>query len=360
MEMFGNCSHSTHNNTEFMRHSVHAYNMNHSSTEHITSTHQHNRSISHSQTMRYVHSQVHSNCLSLDANPWWVFVFVLSSLSPLRRQVILESSGSLSPSMPLPQLLCENPDYLPPALPPKRQRVNSKTINSLNTPPSSPKMLLNESIEENAESSSPNQNNNNVHSRNSLASDTLSNSSKPLTPVTPTTPSFAAAPSIISSKSANIPLVSHTMDESMIKSPKVIKGPTQISERNNHVADADVRPPIYSNDNPNTNSRFLDENQYIQLYDGDGGSNDKYKSKNGIDIGGGDKVKMESDGTGGNSNTSSITINSNSKTKNNNNNSNTSDNNEHGDDSNVVVLRHPSASIHSQKVCLIIGFLSSR
>lgn len=282
------------------------------------------------------------------------FRFFLSSLSPLRRQVILETSGSLSPSMPLPQLLCENPDYLPPALPPKRQRVNSKTINSLNTPPSSPKMLLNESIDENAETSSPNQNNNNVHSRSSHQSDTLSSSSKPLTPVTPSTPSFVAAPSIISSKSANVPLVSHTFttDESIIKSPNVIKGQTQTSERNNHVADADVRPPIYSNDNRNTNSRFSDENQYIQLYDGDSGSNDKHKPKNGIDIGGGDKVKMDSDGAGGNSNTSSITINSNSKIKNNNNNSNTSDNNEHDDESNVVVLRHPSASIHSQKVCL--------
>lgn len=61
MEMFGNCSHSTHNNTEFLRHSVHTYNINHSSTEHIASTQQHNRSISHSQTMRYV---LHRNDLS--------------------------------------------------------------------------------------------------------------------------------------------------------------------------------------------------------------------------------------------------------------------------------------------------------
>lgn len=48
MEMFGNCSHSTHNTTEFLRHSVHTYNVSHSSSEHIT----HNQNITHSQTMR--------------------------------------------------------------------------------------------------------------------------------------------------------------------------------------------------------------------------------------------------------------------------------------------------------------------
>lgn len=58
MEMFGNCSHSTQNTADFMRHSVHTYNMNHASSEHINATskhmHQHSRIISHSQTMRYV------------------------------------------------------------------------------------------------------------------------------------------------------------------------------------------------------------------------------------------------------------------------------------------------------------------
>lgn len=280
------------------------------------------------------------------------------SLSPLRRQVILESSGSLSPSMPLSQLLCENPDYLPPALPPKRQRANSKTLNSLNTPPSSPKMCLNESNDEIAETTSQHLNRNNVAGKkNSLASDTLSNSSsKPVTPVTPTTPSFAVTPSITPSKSANVPLVSHTSPSNNLtmKSPTTItiKGP------NNNATDIDVRSPIYSNDNSSNtnNSRYSnDTNHYIHLYDGGSANyNDKHKqpnNKNGIDNDSdSDKTKIDGDGAGSNS------INSNSKMKNNininnNNNSNTSDNNEHDDES-IVVLRHPSASKHSQKVRL--------
>lgn len=53
MEMFGNCSHSSHNTSEFLRHSVHTYNVTHSSAEHIT----HNHNITHSQTMRYVFTE---------------------------------------------------------------------------------------------------------------------------------------------------------------------------------------------------------------------------------------------------------------------------------------------------------------
>lgn len=294
------------------------------------------------------------------------FFFLLSpftSLSPLRRQIILESSGSLSPpSMALPKSLCDNLDYLPPALPPKRQRANSKTMNSLHTPPSSPKMCLNESIDESAETSSQTQNNNHVHGKCSLVSDTLGTSSRSLTPVTPTTPSFAATPTITQSKSANVPLISHTSatENSSIESPTMMKAPTESFEPNNHVADADVRTPIYSNDNSNTNSRYSDENHYIYLYDGGGGDacNDKHKpNKNGIDSGtSGGKAKVDSDGGGSNINiTSTKTINSNSKIKNNinnNNNSNTSDNNEQSDES-VVVLRHPSASMHSQKVRMV-------
>ncbi|XP_031627497.1 guanine nucleotide-releasing factor 2-like isoform X6 [Contarinia nasturtii] len=130
MEMFGNCSHTSHNNSEFVRHSVHTCNLNHHSTsstsvDHFTasSNQQHNsRYISHSQTM---------------------------SLSPLRRQVIMESSDSLvSQASSLPPKMSENPEYRPPpALPPKRHRTSAK-LNNLNiTPPSSPKLILSESIE---------------------------------------------------------------------------------------------------------------------------------------------------------------------------------------------------------------------
>lgn len=58
MEMFGNCSHTTHNNSEFVRHSVHTCNLNHHSTSvdqfstSTTAQQLNNRYISHSQTMR--------------------------------------------------------------------------------------------------------------------------------------------------------------------------------------------------------------------------------------------------------------------------------------------------------------------
>lgn len=48
MEIFGNCSHTPQNSSEFLRHSVHTYNVSHSS-EHIT---QSLSKISHSHTMR--------------------------------------------------------------------------------------------------------------------------------------------------------------------------------------------------------------------------------------------------------------------------------------------------------------------
>src|SRR6202012_4954763 len=55
------------------------------------------------------------------------------SLSPLRKQTIIESA-STSPI-----------DENPPALPPKRQRVNSsKTASIISTPPSSPKLAQTE------------------------------------------------------------------------------------------------------------------------------------------------------------------------------------------------------------------------
>lgn len=61
------------------------------------------------------------------------FPYSIPSLSPLRKQTIIESTSS-SP-------IEENP----PALPPKRQRVNSsKTASIICTPPSSPKLAQTE------------------------------------------------------------------------------------------------------------------------------------------------------------------------------------------------------------------------
>lgn len=266
--------------------------------------------------------------------------------------------------MPLPQLLCENPNYLPPALPPKRQRGSSKTLTSSSTPPSSPRSPLNESIDENAEVFTQNlnyNNNNNITpSKNVHALDTFGDSSsQPLSPVTP-------------SALSNIPNVQllcqqSTIEMPPIKSPTMSKGPSASIEPINHVTDVSVRPPIYSNDMSSAMSRFSDENHYKYLHDGD-----KHKpTKNGIDsvVGGknGDGVVSNIDTTlsamssivtttsapttttATTTSTSTATLNSNSKPKNNisnsNSNSNISDNNEN-DDGGIVVLRKPPASKH--------------
>ncbi|XP_055301065.1 guanine nucleotide-releasing factor 2 isoform X14 [Sitodiplosis mosellana] len=150
MEMFGNCSHTS----EFVRHSVHTCNSNHHSTSSTSvdqlttnsSQQQNNRYISHSQTM---------------------------SLSPLRRQVIMESTDSLASHASLPPKIFENPDYRPPpALPPKRLRTASR-LNDLNiTPPSSPKLILSESIETPTNNDLSSQsNNNNVLNNNRIKLD---------------------------------------------------------------------------------------------------------------------------------------------------------------------------------------------
>uniref|UniRef100_A0A182W8D2 CRK SH3-binding GNRP n=1 Tax=Anopheles minimus TaxID=112268 RepID=A0A182W8D2_9DIPT len=99
MEIFGS---ATQNQSEFMRHSVHTYNLAHS--EHVsTSSTTSNHSISLSQTM---------------------------SLSPSR----IAPTTVSPPNSP-------NVSVKPPALPPKRQRINSKTPSIASTPPASPKIF---------------------------------------------------------------------------------------------------------------------------------------------------------------------------------------------------------------------------
>uniref|UniRef100_A0A182SH87 Uncharacterized protein n=1 Tax=Anopheles maculatus TaxID=74869 RepID=A0A182SH87_9DIPT len=96
MEIFGS---ATQNQSEFMRHSVHTYNLAHSEQVSTNST----TSISHSQTM---------------------------SLSPSR----IAPATVSPPNSP-------NISVKPPALPPKRQRINSKTASIASTPPASPKIF---------------------------------------------------------------------------------------------------------------------------------------------------------------------------------------------------------------------------
>uniref|UniRef100_A0A182PL47 CRK SH3-binding GNRP n=1 Tax=Anopheles epiroticus TaxID=199890 RepID=A0A182PL47_9DIPT len=99
MEIFGS---ATQNQSEFMRHSVHTYNLAHSEQISTSST-MSNHSISHSQTM---------------------------SLSPSR----IAPATVSPPNSP-------NVNVKPPALPPKRQRINSKTPSIASTPPASPKIF---------------------------------------------------------------------------------------------------------------------------------------------------------------------------------------------------------------------------
>ncbi|XP_050101033.1 guanine nucleotide-releasing factor 2 isoform X2 [Anopheles aquasalis] len=93
MEIFGS---ATQNHSEFMRHSVHTYNMTQSENASSAS-----HSLCHSHTM------------------------------------------SLSPSRTAPVSPPDSPNInnKPPALPPKRQRINSKTQSTASTPPASPKII---------------------------------------------------------------------------------------------------------------------------------------------------------------------------------------------------------------------------
>lgn len=97
MEIFGNCST---NSNEFLRYSVPAYNLSHTSEQ--ISTHSFTSSITHSQTMSLTSPQHHK------------------------------------PAIPSP-LASPNPTGKPPALPPKSIRTNSISYRAVPTPPSSPK-----------------------------------------------------------------------------------------------------------------------------------------------------------------------------------------------------------------------------
>ncbi|XP_053664387.1 guanine nucleotide-releasing factor 2 [Anopheles marshallii] len=98
MEIFGS---ATQNQSEFMRHSVHTYNLAHSEQV-STSSNTSNHNISPSQTI---------------------------SLSPSR----IAPATVSPPNSP-------HVNMKPPALPPKRQRINSKTPSIASTPPASPKI----------------------------------------------------------------------------------------------------------------------------------------------------------------------------------------------------------------------------
>lgn len=248
----------------------------------------------------------------------------------------MESSGSPTSTPIISISSMEKPDYLPPALPPKRQRINSKSIINLNTPPSSPKLILTDSIESttNAPSQNNQHNNNNNNNNNSNTkkmstvspSETFGSNSKPLTPVTPTSPSVSSnnSASIVSANTSSVG--------------------GRGTNTSNNVPDIDVRV-IYSNDSANNqnaiNNRSSDENHYIQLYDS---CNDDRKLYNSTET-----EKCENECGGSESNTH--------KNSNNNNNNN---NGVVGNDEDIVVLRHAH---NTQKVLikmlLLINLISN-
>ncbi|XP_031627493.1 guanine nucleotide-releasing factor 2-like isoform X2 [Contarinia nasturtii] len=331
MEMFGNCSHTSHNNSEFVRHSVHTCNLNHHSTsstsvDHFTasSNQQHNsRYISHSQTM---------------------------SLSPLRRQVIMESSDSLvSQASSLPPKMSENPEYRPPpALPPKRHRTSAK-LNNLNiTPPSSPKLILSESIEMpiNDLSSQSIHNNALNNNRNKLEN----NIQQKIDNIPPTSPSsnyVQISTSTINAAAAAEAAKQTNTDPSKLKS-NIVTVSNNVSESS--AVNNDVRV-IYTNVNilntTNNRSSSSDEN-HIQLYDSSCANDDNQKSKNSIH-----QIECDTNNehTAKDNNRCTSTVKQNSSQLINNNNNSINDKNA-DDEEDIVVLRRPpqASSNNSLKI----------
>ncbi|XP_038111584.1 guanine nucleotide-releasing factor 2 isoform X2 [Culex quinquefasciatus] len=126
MEIFGS---ATQNHQEFMRHSVHTYNLSHHSSggeQHLSQ-----------QTLHHHHQQQQQQQHT-----------TMSMTSGSSNHSISHSQTmSLSPSRitPLPVSPPSSPglSVKPPALPPKRQRINSKTPSITSTPPASPKVFGN-------------------------------------------------------------------------------------------------------------------------------------------------------------------------------------------------------------------------
>lgn len=254
------------------------------------------------------------------------------SLSPLRRQVIMESSDSLvSQASSLPPKICENPEYLPPALPPKRHRTNIK-LNNLNiTPPSSPNLILSESMETPTNDSSSQSINNN---RNKFDNITKID-------VTPISPTLSSNYVQISTSTINAAAAAEAAKQNIDtpKSPSRLKSnmpPMSNNAPESSAVNNDVRV-IYTNVNllNTTNNRSSDENHYIQLCD-DG---DDDQNTNSIEKIEGDRsyeIKKTKD-------SDRCPVPQNSSQSINNNNNLINDKNA-DDEEDIVVLRRPQAS----------------
>lgn len=257
----------------------------------------------------------------------------------------MESTDSLvSQASSLPPKICENAECLPPALPPKRHRTNAK-LNNLNvTPPSSPKLILSESIEMSTNDLSSQSINNTAlnNNRNKIEN----NLPKPDVLKAPTSPSSNYVQ--ISTSTINAAAAAEAAKKiDPPKSPSkltsnnqpVLKSVTESSAMN-----SDVRV-IYTNVNllSTTNNRSSDESHYIQLYDG---SVDDPKANSIAKI----------DGVANNVNTTKdndrCPVQQNSSQIINNNNNSINDKNA-DDEEDIVVLRRPQASSNSSLKVLI-------
>lgn len=280
----------------------------------------------------------------------------------------MESSDSLASQTSLPPKMCDNPDYRqPPALPPKRHRTASK-LNNLNiTPPSSPKLILSESIESATHNDLSSQSiNNNVlnNNRNKLDNNVAmkANILPPLAPPQQKQPPPSPSSNYVQISTSTINAAAAAAEaakqiDQSPNSPTKFKSNTEPTAPNNVPADVngatvnnDVRV-IYTNVNPlnttNNRSSTGDDTHYMQSYDGDSRAgdhddhSDKSKSIHGIESDTNTDTNTSKD-----NNRCAVQPNNSSQFINNNNNS-INDKNCADDEEDIVVLRRPQASSNS-------------
>lgn len=300
----------------------------------------------------------------------------------------MESSSSLSSqASSLPPIICENPEYiplttatttamtmcenpeylplipisenrenLPPALPPKRHRTNTK-LNNLNaTPPSSPKLILSESVENNPTTNNLSSQNNNTLNNGCNKCDNIGPKPINIQATSPssnyvqiTTSTINAAAAAEAAKQTN-GIVAKT--EPIVKSNN--DSVPNISVSDTKAVNNDVRV-IYTNVNilKSTNNRSSDDNHYTQLCDASGDD----RKPNAIA-----KIDSEPNTTQVTAATTTTTTKTKTTTtstdidrcstqqnssQTNNNNNNNSINDKNADDEEDVVLRRPPASSSS-------------
>ncbi|XP_021695103.1 guanine nucleotide-releasing factor 2 isoform X8 [Aedes aegypti] len=130
MEIFGSATH----NQEFMRHSVHTYNLSHHSGSN-DGQHHHHQSLHLHQQQQQQHQQHHQyqqSSMSMTSG---------TSSHSLSHSQTMSLSPSRNAAPPISPPSSPGLNVKPPALPPKRQRINSKTPSITSTPPASPKVF---------------------------------------------------------------------------------------------------------------------------------------------------------------------------------------------------------------------------